>query len=613
MATSKQPPFPDPALEVGVPQYPTPLIPDFYTKNGHIILVEKVSAEKGSYNPQNLDGSVVYTGRDANKWPANLYLVAEQPEPTGKFVFRIWANDRTLASQDPWNYGIAYSLNHPDYKIVTRTYITPREDYTPVVLGSVDPVFGGNAIIAQQQMVELPDDNPLRSRYVQVQRVYETIPSSIITGKRVTERGDIETLDTQVVVAGTAPDADGLLVTQTAIEPIDAVKSKRTKGSVTSYSTLTTKSARSGLLGTTSTTDAIVSPATNPDNVSLSVIESSVEAISATKSKKRTTTSSGPTELAGKSIGEYGYISTQESIAAYNAALPTPTASTVRLDKSPMDTAKAKVSNYSYDSINTLTSYDYDADLDVTLETTRTLIDASTAAYTPVDGDLGYQDKAIDVWKSVRIITSIKDPYSATNPIRARTEYTSGTYSTPNLVTAFTSTQLTFPDGSIQFNVTPVMRAKRSYVTTYLTKTSFVYGQYNSPVNGERGLEEPYFYTTSGEPGGEPSYQIFDPEPVNLNYDGYFINLSIPDCVTVPNLTVTFNTSSAGANVVARYGTLTESYTAPVTAVQSVGGTGVVGYIGNQGVIGTFQRISVEIDYWKANIWRIVEKSVFIK
>ena len=564
MATSKQPQFPNPALEWGVPQYPTPNVPDFYTKDGHIILVEKVSAEKGSYNPKPLDGSVTYNKRDANKWPSTLYLVYQKPDETGQFVYNFYANDRSLASQDPWNYGITYSSDNPNYPIYTRTYIVPRSQYSAVSIGSVDPVFGGNAKIDKQQKTELPDDSPLRSRYVMVQRVYETIPGPTLT-------------------------------------------SQARKGGMQGNVSL------GGLLGNISISETIVDPSTAPDALSMTVLESSVQAVSSTKSKKSTTTSSGPTQLAGKEMGEFGYISTQESIAAYGDPLPTPTASTVKLDKSPMDLAKSKITNYSYDSINTLTSYDYDADLDVTLQTTRTIINPNTAVYVPVDGDLGYQDKAIDVWKSIRIITSIKNPYSSTEPIRPRTEYTSGTYSTPNLVTAFTSTQFTFPDGSIQFNVTPQMRAKRSYVTTYLTKTSFVYGKYNKPVSGERGLDEPYFYTTSGEPGGTPSYKIFDPEPVNLSYDGYFININIPDCVTVPNLSVTFDTSTAGPSVVARYGTVSESYTAPVTAVQSVGGTNIVGYLGNQGVIGTFQRISVEMDYWKANIWRIVEKSVFIK
>lgn len=449
MATSKQPAFPHPPLEVGVPNYPTPSVPDFYTKSGHIILVVKESVEKGSYNPKPLDGSIIYTGRDANKWPSTLYLVHQAPTPDGEFVYNTYANDRSLASQDPWNYNISYSGDNPSYPIITREYIVPRSQYSTVPLGTVDPVFGGSAYIVKQEMEELlsnqiEEHKKLRSRYVRVIRVYETTP--------------------------------------------------------------------------------------------------------------------GPQ----------------------------------------------------------ITSYDYDANLDLTLQTTTQTIDSNSSIYTLQNGDLGYQDKAIDSWKSIRMITSIKNPYSSTEPIRPRTEYTSGTFSTPNLVTGLTSTTLTFPDGSIQFNVTPLMRAKRSYVTTYNTNTTFVYGTLDSPVSGEKGLPEPYFYTTSGEPGGSPSYQIFDPEPVNLHYEGYFININIPECATIPNLTVTFDTSTAPANVQAKYGALVETYTAPVTTVRSVAGYDEgLGFLNNpilgDGVIGTFQLISVEMDYWKANIWKIVKKYVFIK
>jgi hypothetical protein len=357
MATTNRPTFPDPALEVGVAQYPTPLVPDYYTKNGHIILVEKVSIEKGSYNPQPLDGSVIYSKRDAGDWPDNLYLVFQQTEPTGKFVFNYWANDRTLASQDPWNYGLTYSLNDPTTPIVTRLYIVPRDEYATVPLGSVDPVFGGDAIVASQTMAELPDDNPLRSRYVQVQRVYETIPSSVITGKRLTERGDIETLDTQVVVAGTAPDADGLLVTQTAIEAIDAVKSKRTKGSVASYSTLTTKAKKAGLLGEVSISDDIVAPSTNPDSLTTSIIDSTVEAISATKSRKRTTTSTGPTSLVAKKISERGDTQTiTKSIVASNAEVTADALLLVSSQVDEIDSAKSQKTDVTVTSYSTLTT-----------------------------------------------------------------------------------------------------------------------------------------------------------------------------------------------------------------------------------------------------------------
>jgi hypothetical protein len=746
MATSKQPTFPDPALEVGIAQYPTPNVPDYYTRDGHIILVEKVSIEKGNYNPQPLDGSVKYAKRDANDWPDDLYLVFQQTEPTGKFVFNYWANDRTLASQDPWNYGISYSLNHPDYKIVTRTYITPREDYAPVALNAVDPVFGGNAIIAKQQIVELPDDNPLRSRYVQVQRVYETIPSSVITGKRLTERGDIETLDTQIVVAGTEPDADGLLVTQTSIEAIDAVKSKRTVGSVesysllttkakragllgevdvsdnivdpatepddlttsiidstveaisatksrkrtttssgptsltakkisergdtqtitktivaastgvtadsltlvssqvdeidlaksqktdvtvSSYSTLTTKSNKAGLLGNVSITDNIVAPSTNPDALSLSIIDSSVEAISATKSRKRTTTASGPntlsgksersgllgsttttetivaagasadaltltriqseitpidsakskkttvestgpTQLDGKTIGEFGLVSLEQSIVSYASELPTPTENTIDLKKEPIDLAKAKLIESSYDSPEVLNGYQYDADLDLIINNTKEIISEGAAPLSPTNGLLAYTDTPINAWKSIRIQSKI------TSLPTARTEYKTGAYSSPNLITGFNTSSVQMPNWDISVNVTPTMRAKRSYQTVFKNVTSYQYGQPN------------------------PSFTLYDPISVNVYYDGYFFKMNIPDALTNSGISVSFTTASNDPV----HGYVNETFNVPASTESASA---------YEGKIGSYQLIAFEVDYWKANIWRMVEQYVLLK
>ena len=104
MATSKapkQPPFPHPPLEIGVPQYPNPNVPDYYTKNGTVVLVVKESTDKGTYNPKPLDGSVTYSGRDANKWPTPLYLVYQKPTEDSEFVYNYYANDTSLASQNP--------------------------------------------------------------------------------------------------------------------------------------------------------------------------------------------------------------------------------------------------------------------------------------------------------------------------------------------------------------------------------------------------------------------------------------------------------------------------------------------------------------------------------
>jgi hypothetical protein len=628
MATAKPPFIPDPPLEVGIAQYPTPLVPDYYTRDGHIILVEKVSIEKGSYNPQPLDGSVVYDKRDANDWPTNLYLVFQQTEPTGKFVFNYWANDRTLASQDPWNYGLAYSLNHPDYKIVTRTYITPREDYAPVALGSTDPVFGGTAIISKQEMVELPDDNPLRSRYVQVQRVYETIPSSIITGKRVTERGDIETLDTQVVVAGTAPDADGLLVTQTAIESIDAVKSKRTKGSVASYSTLTTKAKRAGLLGEVSVSDDIVSPATNPDALSTTIIDSTVEAISATKSRKRTTTAtgptslsglqnkagllgsssivesivaaganadalslsvissevvsidsakskkrtetaSGPTSLEGKVMSEFGIASVTDSIVTSGTSV-SPTRTTIKAQVDSIDTAKSKNTLINYDATEVLDGYQYDADLGLIVHTTKELIDEGTAPLSPTNGTIAYKDEPLNAWQSIRIQSKI-----SSLPTQ-RIEYKTGAYASPNLIYGFNVSAPQMPNWDINVSVTPVMRAKRSYQTVFKSITNY---QYEQP---------------------EPSYTLYDPVSVNVYYDGYFFKINIPDCLTDPMFAISFTTASNDPI----HGYINETYSVPASDESASG------YLAK---VGTYQLIAYEIDYWKANIWRKSEQWVLLK
>jgi hypothetical protein len=231
MATSKQPrqaSFPHPALEVGVAQYPTPFVPDYYTKSGHIILVVKESIEKGNYNPKPLDGSVTYTGRDANIWPSTLYLVYQQPTPDGEYVFSTYANDRTLASQDPWNYGLDYSENNPSFPITSRVYIVPRSQYATVAIGSVDPVFGGTQKIAQQKMVELPDDNPLRSRYVAVQRVYETLPGPTVSGYQYDDFFQSNlSISKQIVVSGATPPSITNGTLSYKDEPIDSIKSQR--------------------------------------------------------------------------------------------------------------------------------------------------------------------------------------------------------------------------------------------------------------------------------------------------------------------------------------------------------------------------------------------------
>ena len=380
MATSKQPRFPNPPLEQGVAQYPTPIIPDFITQSGHIILVEKVSAEKGSYNPQspaiNDSNPVIYTGRDANKWPDPLYLVHIRPDETGEFVYRYWANDRSLSTQDPWNYGISYDGGDPYYPTYTREYIVPRSQYTAVPVGGQDPLFGSGqgvtlnvsgttatitgtgfsyskganiyvytqstttqttqqkyalgsfslltsssttltyavqsgatnpsvpifinpTVISEQEMTPLAEDNPLRSRYVKVKRVYEPIPSTV----------------------------------------------------------LTTNVNKAGLMGSTATNDQLVTATTNPNELSLnlsgeSILESKVEHVSANKSNLTNIITDGPYSLSGDSLNKLGTTETiTESIVAAGTTASKSGALLVSDDITPIDATKSQRKQVVMDSV----------------------------------------------------------------------------------------------------------------------------------------------------------------------------------------------------------------------------------------------------------------------
>jgi hypothetical protein len=688
----------------------------------------------------------------------------------------------------------------------------PRSQYATVSLGSVDPVFGGAMRIASQKKEELPDGNPLRSRYVAVQRVYETIPGPVLTGKQLTERGDVETVSTQVVVAGTNPDADGLLVTQTNVQAVDAVKSLKTTGTVANYATLSNARNQAGLLGTTSISDNIVAAGTSADSVSMTVIDSTVEAISATKSRKRTTTSFGPTSLGGvsakagllgntsvaesivtsgssadelsltviqsevtpidsakskkttitsvgptslsgktnnsgllgntteqesivassanpdalsmptslvggvlqstitpidgakskkttitsngpltlggsanksgllgvttieesivsagssadalsqitnvlqsevtpidgvkskkttiksssptslggkefkggllgvttttesivdygsdpdasmgviqstvtpvdsvrskkttvlsstpivldgKSMQEFGIATAKEQVVTYGTTV-VPVTNTIKVDVDPIDSFKSKLTELKYDAIETLNGYQYDPDLNLIISTTKELIAEDTAPPAISNGLLSYRDEPINAWQTVRIQSRI-----SSLPAN-RVEYKTGSYSSPNLLTGFTTSSTQLPNWELNVSVTPIMRARRSYQTVFKYETSYQYEQPN------------------------PSYTLYDPVTRNIYFDGYFFKINVPDALTNSGLSVGFTTASNDPV----HGFINETYTVPTTTESADS------YLAK---VGTYQLISFEIDYWKANIWRVAQQFVLLK
>jgi len=321
-----------PAAGKGISSFPTPVIKD-------TVIVEVVNTWKGDYIPLEYGAKWddhPHASQQGN-FPDHKLINQAPTSEDGQWVKRIWANDRV--DQDTYNYAIKYSGGSDAHPIYIRTYLEPRDTYAPVLDGTADPLFPG-AFLVDEEVTRT--DGEFDSRYVQVTRVYETLPGPVIPTKRINERGDLETVNTQVVPPNTAPDPDGLLVTQTQVAQEEVSKGVKTTATVPSHSQLLVKEKKEGLLGETITTDDIVDPATTPDNLTTSIVASTVQQVSKTKAVKRTTTASGPTSLAGRTINSFGVSETiTESIVVPEQSVDL-TGLVVADQISPIDSAKSK-------------------------------------------------------------------------------------------------------------------------------------------------------------------------------------------------------------------------------------------------------------------------------
>lgn len=83
-----------------------------------------------------------------------------------------YAADRE--AQDDYNYSVSYPYAGDEaFPRYTRSYIIPRDEYVPLVMGSADPVVSGALLVAQAMK---PLDGQIGSLYVEVTRVYDVIP-----------------------------------------------------------------------------------------------------------------------------------------------------------------------------------------------------------------------------------------------------------------------------------------------------------------------------------------------------------------------------------------------------------------------------------------------------
>jgi len=336
----------NPAPAKGIESFPTPVIDD-------VVIAEVVNAWKGDY--QKLEYGTLWKdvshAPNQGSFPEHKLVFQQPTSEDGQWIKRIWVNDRV--NQDSYNYAIKYSAGSQDHPIYIRTYVVPRETYAPLPDGTPDPLFP-SALLVDEEATRI--EGELDSKYISVTRVYETLPGPQVPTKRYNERGDLETVIVQTVPPFTPPDPDGLLVTQSQVVQEEMGKGVKTTATVTDHALLQIKERKEGLLGETTTTDDIVSPSTNPDALSQTVVSSVVEQFSATKARKRTTTSTGPTSLIQKSNDGklLGNVTATQSIVAPTESPDAVSSTILSSEVKQIDSGKAVKTNVVINSTPTL-------------------------------------------------------------------------------------------------------------------------------------------------------------------------------------------------------------------------------------------------------------------
>lgn len=202
---AKRPVAPDTPIR----SFPTPNLDDL------VVLVD-VDSRLPGYKP--LEYGTPHP--DQTRFPG-AKLVSQEPLDDDRFVRRIYATDRV--NQETYNYAIRYSGGSDRHPIYIRTYVEPRDEYKPFPDLTPDPLFAGAVLVDEEAD---PAEGELKSRYLIVKRIFETLPGPLITSKEVNEYGVIETITNQAVKPGAVPDPTGLFVTDAVVSE-DVSKSVR--------------------------------------------------------------------------------------------------------------------------------------------------------------------------------------------------------------------------------------------------------------------------------------------------------------------------------------------------------------------------------------------------
>src|SRR5882724_3800575 len=225
--------YPKPGKPI-VKSYPTPDLTD------RIFVVRKDSRAGGYVLPAHGDK---YDGPEAQKLEGFVFATAVPSDQTG-WVDWYYLDERS--NEDTYNAIVTYPYVDKDYPQVTRTYTRLRTEASPNLVvddelsddpslpdepaaDSADPVYP-NLLLIDHKVVRF-DDPVLDSIFVNVQRVYERLPSPIIRSYEQSPVKQIIAIDTQEVVTENVPTSSALTEVL-KVERTTTAKAKVTTGTV---------------------------------------------------------------------------------------------------------------------------------------------------------------------------------------------------------------------------------------------------------------------------------------------------------------------------------------------------------------------------------------------
>jgi hypothetical protein len=215
--------------------------------------------------------------------------------------------------------------------------------------------------------------------------------------------GQVEVTES-IVAANAQADQLSLNVLSSVVEPIDISKSRKTTITSSGPTSLAGKSNKSGLLGTTIVTESIVASNSNPDALSISVIESQVDPIDLAKSKKTTVISSGPTLLTSNILADSptGAVNaTKINFIVNPNQVPVNSLTTLKYDINAIDSAKSEAEIVAVDKWPEVRGVEFDDVTGLPIPYTEKVIPPSeyNDAWEPF---INTNYKPIDEYKAVR-------------------------------------------------------------------------------------------------------------------------------------------------------------------------------------------------------------------